>query len=33
MSEFVGQSHLLDTLPVVVVCLNVPKPAPRATRR
>ncbi len=28
MSEFVGQSHLLDTLPVVVVCLNVPKPPP-----
>ena len=28
MSEFVGQSHVLDTLPVVVVCLNVPKPAP-----
>ena len=28
MSEFVGQSHLLGTLPVVVVCLNVPKPSP-----
>jgi peptidyl-dipeptidase Dcp len=26
MDEFVGQSHLLETLPVVVVCLNVPKP-------
>jgi peptidyl-dipeptidase Dcp len=26
MDEFVGQSHLLGTLPVVVVCLNVPKP-------
>lgn len=26
MSEFVGQSKLLGTLPVVVVCLNVPKP-------
>jgi peptidyl-dipeptidase Dcp len=26
MSEFVGQSHLLGTRPVVVVCLNVPKP-------
>jgi peptidyl-dipeptidase Dcp len=26
MSHFVGQSHLLDTLPVVVVCLNVPQP-------
>jgi peptidyl-dipeptidase Dcp len=26
MSEFVGQSQLLGTLPVVVVCLNVPKP-------
>src|ERR1700753_1760890 len=26
MSEFVGQSHLLGTKPVVVVCLNVPKP-------
>jgi peptidyl-dipeptidase Dcp len=28
MSEFVGQSHLLGTKPVVVVCLNVPKPSP-----
>jgi peptidyl-dipeptidase Dcp len=27
MSEFVGQSHFLGTRPVVVVCLNVPKPA------
>ena len=27
MDEFVGQSHLLDSRPVVVVCLNVPKPA------
>ena len=27
MDEFVGQSHLLDRRPVVVVCLNVPKPA------
>jgi len=26
MSEFVGQSHLWGTKPVVVVCLNVPKP-------
>ena len=26
MSQFVGQSRLLGTLPVVVVCLNVPKP-------
>ena len=26
MSEFVGQSHLLGTRPVVVVCLNVPQP-------
>ena len=26
MDEFVGQSHLLGTLPVVVVCLNVPQP-------
>jgi peptidyl-dipeptidase Dcp len=26
MSEFVGQSELLGTRPVVVVCLNVPKP-------
>ncbi len=26
MSEFVQQSSLLGTLPVVVVCLNVPKP-------
>jgi peptidyl-dipeptidase Dcp len=26
MSSFVGQSTLLGTLPVVVVCLNVPKP-------
>src|SRR6478672_941478 len=26
MDEFVGQSHLLGTKPVVVVCLNVPKP-------
>ena len=26
MDEFVGQSHLLGTLPVVVVCLNVPEP-------
>jgi peptidyl-dipeptidase Dcp len=26
MSEFVGQSHLHGTLPVVVVCLNVPQP-------
>jgi peptidyl-dipeptidase Dcp len=26
MSEFVGQSHLHGTRPVVVVCLNVPKP-------
>jgi peptidyl-dipeptidase Dcp len=29
MSSFVGQSRLLGTLPVVVVCLNVPKPPPR----
>ncbi|MEP7091089.1 MAG: M3 family metallopeptidase [Nocardioidaceae bacterium] len=28
MSEFVEQSHLLGSLPVVVVCLNVPKPPP-----
>jgi peptidyl-dipeptidase Dcp len=28
MAEFVGQSHLLGTRPVVVVCLNVPKPPP-----
>ncbi len=28
MSEFVGQSHLLGTKPVVVVCLNVPQPSP-----
>jgi peptidyl-dipeptidase Dcp len=28
MSEFVQQSRLLGTLPVVVVCLNVPKPPP-----
>ena len=27
MDEFVTQSHLLDEKPVVVVCLNVPKPA------
>jgi peptidyl-dipeptidase Dcp len=27
MDEFVSQSHLLDQRPVVVVCLNVPKPA------
>ncbi|MGH3445321.1 MAG: M3 family metallopeptidase, partial [Nocardioidaceae bacterium] len=26
MNEFVGQSHLLGTRPVVVVCLNVPEP-------
>ncbi len=26
MDEFVGQSHLLGTRPVVVVCLNVPEP-------
>ncbi len=26
MSNFVEQSHLLGTLPVVVVCLNVPRP-------
>ena len=26
MDEFVGQSHLLGTSPVVVVCLNVPEP-------
>jgi peptidyl-dipeptidase Dcp len=26
MSEFVGQSHLHGTKPVVVVCLNVPQP-------
>ena len=26
MDEFVGQSHLLGTKPVVVVCLNVPEP-------
>jgi peptidyl-dipeptidase Dcp len=26
MDEFVGQSHLLGTRPVVVVCLNVPQP-------
>jgi peptidyl-dipeptidase Dcp len=28
MSSFVDQSTLLGTLPVVVVCLNVPKPPP-----
>ena len=28
MDEFVSQSRLLDERPVVVVCLNVPKPAP-----
>jgi peptidyl-dipeptidase Dcp len=28
MSEFVQQSELIGTRPVVVVCLNVPKPAP-----
>ncbi len=28
MDEFVTQSHLLDQKPVVVVCLNVPRPAP-----
>ena len=28
MSEFVEQSRLLGTKPVVVVCLNVPKPPP-----
>jgi peptidyl-dipeptidase Dcp len=28
MSEFVGQSELLGTRPVVVVCMNVPKPPP-----
>lgn len=27
MDEFVTQSHLLDQEPVVVVCLNVPRPA------
>lgn len=27
MDEFVTQSHLLDQKPVVVVCLNVPRPA------
>jgi peptidyl-dipeptidase Dcp len=27
MDGFVGQSRLIGTLPVVVVCLNVPKPA------
>jgi peptidyl-dipeptidase Dcp len=27
MDEFVTQSHLLDEKPVVVVCLNVPRPA------
>jgi peptidyl-dipeptidase Dcp len=27
MDEFVTQSHLLDERPVVVVCLNVPRPA------
>src|SRR3954452_6881049 len=27
MDEFVEQSHLLGTAPVVVVCLNVPRPA------
>jgi peptidyl-dipeptidase Dcp len=27
MDELVGQSHLLGTRPVVVVCLNVPEPA------
>jgi peptidyl-dipeptidase Dcp len=27
MDEFVPQSHLLGALPVVVVCLNVPRPA------
>ncbi|MGA9746275.1 MAG: M3 family metallopeptidase [Nocardioides sp.] len=27
MDEFVTQSHLLDQRPVVVVCLNVPRPA------
>jgi peptidyl-dipeptidase Dcp len=27
MADFVPQSHLLDSLPVVVVCLNVPRPA------
>jgi peptidyl-dipeptidase Dcp len=27
MDEFVTQSHLLEERPVVVVCLNVPKPA------
>ncbi|MFL6135071.1 MAG: M3 family metallopeptidase, partial [Nocardioidaceae bacterium] len=27
MDEFVPQSHLLGTRPVVVVCLNVPRPA------
>jgi peptidyl-dipeptidase Dcp len=28
MSQFVDQSHLFGTRPVVVVCLNVPQPSP-----